>query len=300
MFVQVPIATRSLLYNRFEPSQPVILEEGTHFMASAALPDKWQVINVPVHLQSLQVQFQEPLPLTRYLQLPDSFELKIDLTIYYNIEKERLPTLLSRVNYDPAKIQRVFKAGINRTIRKFFLENFQSASDLRTLQAKLETFFDPEQKDQGLMQASAEFLKINDQAVFTLSDYQLNSLYVPEFIAYQQVIDNSSQYFQAIRQSTLDKIAVDAAEYQQDLKNQQQIKKLRELSSLLKANPTMADIIKIELLSSKAKVFYYMDRDGGRLPGGQASAQPGSSSSPVLDIPEIIVSEEGQLMELNR
>lgn len=269
-------------------------------MASAALPDKWRVVNVPVHLQSLQVQFQEPLPLTRYLQLPDSFELKIDLTVYYNVEKETLPTLLSRVNYDPARIQSVFEAGLTRAIRKFFLKNFQSPSDLRTLQAKLETFFDFEQKDQGLMQAAGEFLKINEKAVFSLSDYQLNSLHVPEYIAYQQVIDNSSQYFQAIRQSTLDKIAVDATEYQQDLKNQQQIKKLRELSSLLKTNPTMADIIKIELLSSKAKVFYYMDRDHGLSQGRQTSAQPDTDSGPVLDIPEIIVSEEGQLMELNR
>jgi hypothetical protein len=300
MFVQVPVSTRSVLYDRFEPSQPVILEEGTHFMASAALPDKWKVINVPVHLQNMQIKFKEPLPLSRYLQLPDSFELQLDLTVYYNIEKNQLPTLLSRVNYDPTRIQKVFNAGMVRAIRKFFLENFQTPSDLNTLQGKLEAFFDPEKKDEGLLQISSEFLRINNKAVFSISDYQVNSLYVPEYVAYQQVIDNSSQYFQAIRQATLDKIAVDATEYQQDLKNQQQLKKLRQLSNLLKANPTMADIIKIEILSSKARVFYYMDREAGRSKSGQSSAQSNNSTGPVLDIPEIVVSEEGQIMELNR
>ncbi len=265
-FYNVPSGHHGLLKESTLGWQFPPLGPGRHWLWTGFVPDKWQLITVPIHPPPLEIAFQQGLRFTDVLDLDDQFRIRVNMRVFVRIEADSLPVWLRLTGENPAKITTILEERLKAILQNRILELYRSDSDIPRLAAALQNYL--------LKSAEAPFaadwqriLTEQDVLLAHLESWEVQQIYVPDAAAYAMQTRNMAEVFAARRKALTENIFARARVYEKQLSYRAEREHLEDLRELLQANPSLRDYLKYDRLSKGSAPVTIIE-------GGMSAAQP--------------------------
>lgn len=288
--------------------QKQILEPGYHWLWTGFIPQKWTLLTINTRPPVLRVNYEQSLRYSEYLNLSDTFNVKLSLDIRYILPRERIFELMNLLDHRSSDINVFIEERIQTQLDRLFYEIYRTENDINRIRPEITQYFqvtDP--ADSPFVNDWQRLFTHNGSLLVNLEKWNLRDIYVPDPVVYREQTRNINRIFEARRRAAVAKIYSEADVYHKKLQNQAELSKSREYSELLRNNPSILDYLKIERLNPEADVILY-DTDKGNATvnvnsGGKAAPENETTTTEQKTTgPETgrVIIEEGRLPALER
>ena len=254
----VPEGNIAFLKDRVKGWESIFLEPGYHWIWTGFIPNQWKIYFIPTVPVSLKVEFSAPLRYTKYLQLPDTFESKIQMKIKYQVNKEKIRKNLFSLNEKINGMDNYIQEKINIIIQLRYFEFYQTDRDIPFLEARFNRYIQTPNNQNSF---ALDWKKVFDEDGIELVKYNLIKIYIPDYNLYTAHLRNLDQYIIAKRKAFFKSLEAQAEAKANSIKNRAELEKAEKVLNLIGRDPRILEYLKYENLNPKTTVIR-IEREG--------------------------------------
>lgn len=224
------------------------LKSGRHWLWTGFVPDKWQLVTLPIDPPPTEITFRQGLRLTEVLNLGDLFRIRLKLRVAYHTPPDSLSVWLRLTGGDPQAIPAFMQERLTAILRSKLGAIYQSDNDIPKLETALRQYLLRGEKSEFAQDWSNVMREENTQ-LLDLINWDLLEIFVPDAATYEIQTRNMTEIFTARRKSLTENILADSRVYERRQFNMAELEHLQQIRELLQKNPALLKYLKYDRLS---------------------------------------------------
>ena len=254
--IVVPNAHIGLLKEKAQGWDKEFLTEGYHWIWTYFIPLKWELYFVDLRPSTLRIKFQAPLKYSKYLQLSDVFDVQVEIKIQYNIDQNRIRSLLLSLDEKIDRLSGHIQERIAILLELKYLEYYHSEKEIPLLKAKLSNYIQKKIKKKSTDNSFfSDCQEIFEPDGIELIYVDLIKVYVPDLSLYRAQLANIGDIITARRNILLKNVATQAEMFALRQKDQLQIEKAKKILELIGKEPRILEYLKYQNLNPQTRVI---------------------------------------------
>ncbi|GEM_PF-2886142 len=270
-FVKVPPGQNGILERVDQKKPPVILSPGNHFILTWFVPNRYTLTLLPAGIQIQKIETLLSLKYGDYLDLPDSYKIRLQYKLHYSIVPDNAPRFLhSILGGDPSLLRNIVKEKAESILRAKFPELYRSSGDIPFLFQRFHNYISADaQTTESFQNQLAAAFSIAGKPGIKIEKVEILEISIPDAALYEQQLLSLLPLQQARTKALISKIENEAQRYAATKNLETETKRAEKYAQLIRKYPELLEFLRIDKLAPQASVIYESPRvpqEGQRQP----------------------------------